>query len=244
MTIETVSVTPGSGKDIAVDTIASKEFQVVKVSLGAEDAHDMLVDSGQQTMANSVPVAIASDQSVIPAGGNVAHDAADAGNPVKVGAKAVAHGASPTAVAAGDRTDLYANRHGILFVIGGHPNVVSYGMSITTAVTNAVIGPTVSAGQKFVCTAVSFVLDNASTVFPSVAIGFGTANTPAYAGTPGTLKVLAGHPGCPAGGGRQKGDGSGIVGVGGDDEEVRITTVGNATGNGLYVEVSGYIVES
>ena len=35
--------------------------------------------------------------------GNIAHDAVDSGNPIKVGAKAVAHGSNPTAVAAADR---------------------------------------------------------------------------------------------------------------------------------------------
>jgi hypothetical protein len=63
MAIESVSVTPGSGKDIAVDTIGAKEYQVIKVSLGAEDAHDCLIDSGQQLMAASVPVVLASDHS-------------------------------------------------------------------------------------------------------------------------------------------------------------------------------------
>jgi hypothetical protein len=62
LAIESVSVTPGSGKDIAVDTIDSKEFQIIKLAIGADGALDTLVDSGQQTMANSVPVVIASDQ--------------------------------------------------------------------------------------------------------------------------------------------------------------------------------------
>jgi hypothetical protein len=181
-------------------------------------------------------------------GGDIAHDAVEStsilAGPVKMGGVAVAHGTNPTAVSAADRTVLYANRAGIPFVIGGHPNIVSYGMSITTAVTNAVIGPTVATGLKFVVTGITVILDNASTVFPSVVIGFGTTTTPAFAGTPGTPKVIAGHPAVPAGGGFTRGDGSGIIGVGGDDEELRITTVGTAGGNGLYVIVTGYTIES
>jgi hypothetical protein len=182
-------------------------------------------------------------------GGDIAHDAVDStsptAGPVKLGAVAIAHGTNPTAVSASlDRTNLYANRAGVLFTIGGHPNIVSYGMSITAAVTNAVIGPTVATGLKFVVTGITVILDNASTVFPSVVIGFGTTTTPAFAGTPGTLKVIAGHPAVPAGGGFTRGDGSGIIGVGGDDEELRITTVGTAGGNGLYVIVTGYTIES
>jgi hypothetical protein len=176
--------------------------------------------------------------------GDIAHDSPDSGNPVKVGARAIAHGTNPTAVTAADRTDLLANRAGVPFVMGGHPNPVMYGMSITTAATNAIIGPTIGTGLKLVVTGLTVVLDNASTVFPSVVIGFGTATTPAFATTPGTVKVIAGHPAIPAGGGFSRGDGSGIIGVGADDEELRITTVGTAGGNGLYVLLTGYTIES
>src|SRR3990167_6984330 len=54
-----------------------------------------------------------------------AHGAADSGNPVKVGFKAIAHGTNPTAVDASDRTDWYSNTAGIPWVIGGHPNVIT-----------------------------------------------------------------------------------------------------------------------
>jgi hypothetical protein len=48
----------------------------------------------------------------VAAAGDVAHDAADSGNPVKVGA--VARTANPTAVAGGDRVDVYADDLGRL----------------------------------------------------------------------------------------------------------------------------------
>jgi hypothetical protein len=47
------------GDVIASDDITGVKYQVVKIALGAADAVDMHLDSGQQTMANSVPVAIA-----------------------------------------------------------------------------------------------------------------------------------------------------------------------------------------
>jgi hypothetical protein len=62
----------------------------------------------------SLRVNIASDQVAIattPAG-NVAHDGADSGNPIKVGFKAL--DSKPTAVAAADRTDAYATLDGRL----------------------------------------------------------------------------------------------------------------------------------
>lgn len=170
--------------------------------------------------------------------GNIAHDGVDAGNPQLNGHRAIAHGTNPTAVAAADRTVAYANRAGIPFVIGGHPNVLTLKhTTITTAVTDAAI-ITAGAGVKIVVTRISLTLDNASTVFPTVLIGFGPTNTPTTTG------VLVSHGGFPAGGGMTIGDGSGILGVGADNDDLRITTTGNATGNGLQVCVSYYTIES
>lgn len=190
------------------------------------------------TTGNYATFSIDSTSGGVEVSGDVANDSVDAGNPVKIGAKAIAHGANPSAVAAADRTDLYANRAGILFTIGGHPNVVTLKhTTITTAVTDAAI-ITVGASTKIVVTRLSVTLDSASTVFPSVRIGFGTANTPTTTG------VIASHGGVPAGGGFTIGDGSGILGIGADNEDLRVTTVGNATGNGLQITVSYYTIES
>lgn len=170
--------------------------------------------------------------------GDVAHDAVDSGNPQKIGARAIAHGTNPTAVAAADRTDLLANRAGVPFAIGGHPNIVTIKhTNITAAVTDAAI-VTVAGGLKIVVTRITVTLDNASTVYPSVIIGFGAVNTPTAAG------VLVSHGGVPAGGGVNVGDGSGMLGVGGDGDDLRVTTVGAATGNGMQICVSYYTIES
>ena len=170
--------------------------------------------------------------------GTVPHDGIDRGNPIKVGFRTIAHGTNPTAVAAADRTDWLANRAGVPFVMGGHPNILTLKhTTITTAVTDAAI-VTVAGGLKIVVTRLSVTLDNASTVFPTVLIGFGATNTPTTTG------VLYSHGGFPAGGGTNIGDGSGILGVGADGEDLRITTTGNATGNGLQVTVSYYTIES
>jgi hypothetical protein len=193
-------------------------------------------------ITNGLDVDVTRVQGIVDIEGNVAHDEVDSGLPLKLGMRAIAHGTNPTAVSAADRTDWFANRAGVPWVMGGHPNIVTYGMLITTAISNTVIGPTVAAGLKFVATFLQITTDNANTVFPSAVVGFGTASTPAFAGTPGTLKVLGGHPGLPAGGGFTVGDGSGMIGVGADDEEVRMTTVGNVTG--MYVVLKGYTVES
>jgi hypothetical protein len=184
-------------------------------------------------------VVLATDTTVPNVSGTVAHDGADSGNPVKVGWRAIEYVAQ-TPIASGDRSDALCDRHGIPFFVGGHPDVITHAhTAITTAVTDSAM-VTVGAGNKIVVTALTVTLDNASTVFPSVRIGFGAASVPAL-GNPG---ILAAHGGVPAGGGLNRGDGSGILGYGADGEDLRVTTVGNATGNGLQITFSYYVVPS
>jgi hypothetical protein len=140
-------------------------------------------------------------------------------------------------VAAGDRVRAIANRHGVPFVVGGHPHVQTVRLQFTAAQTNTAI-ITVSAGTKIVVTALQVTLDNASTVFPTVLIGFGASTTPTTTG------VIAAHGGVPAGGGFSRGDGSGILGIGADNDDLRITTTGVATGNGVEVVVTYYTIDS
>jgi len=179
------------------------------------------------------------DQSQDPAPnveGSVAHDGPDANFPVKIGGKAIAHGTNPTAVAAADVTDLYTNRAGVPFVIGGHPNIVTVRANYTGAQTNAAV-VTVAAGLKIVVTRCSVMADNANTVDVQVRIGFATATTPTTTG------VVLSHPGIAPGSGVVEGDGSGMLGVGADDEDLRITSEVPTTGS-IDVVVSYFTIES
>lgn len=176
--------------------------------------------------------------------GNKAHDAVDAGAPVKIGGKAVAHGSNPTAVAAADRTDLYANRAGVLFVIGGHPNIVSRGHIITDsdgAQTDTALIGSISAGTKIVLTRISVVCDNANTGDCAITIGFGATNTP-VPDLDGTTGVVV-NGSFDGGAGITIGDGSGIIAIGGDGEELRITSSDPADGN-IRVSYSYFTIES
>lgn len=173
--------------------------------------------------------------------GSVAHDTADAGAPVKIGHKAVAHGSNPAAVAAADRVDSIANRHGIPFVIGGHPNILTASINVTDAdgaQTNAAI-ITVGAGTKIVVTHIAVTADNANTADVGVRIGFGTANTPAA----DAAGLIIDHPGIAKGGGMVVGNGAGIIGIGGDNEDLRITCEDPAGGS-ISVVVGYYTIES
>jgi hypothetical protein len=62
---DNLTVTPGSGATVATNNINNIHYQRFKLTLGAGDAADMDTDSGQQAMASSLPVVIASDQSAV-----------------------------------------------------------------------------------------------------------------------------------------------------------------------------------
>lgn len=169
-------------------------------------------------------------------GGNIAHDGVDAGNPHKIGGRAIAHGTNPTAVAAADRTDWLFNRAGVPFVIGGHPNVATIAAAYTSGQTDVAV-ITVGAGAKIVVTAIEVICANANTVDTAVYVGFGTANTPTTAG------VVLTHPGIAAGSGVAIGNGAGMIAVGADNEDLRITCGAPTTGS-IRIRVSYYTIES
>lgn len=177
--------------------------------------------------------------------GTVAHDSGDSGNPVKIGYKAIAYGASPTAVTANDRTDAYANRHGVPFVIGGHPNILTRSAVVADAdgaQTDASLVGTISAGTKVAVTEILVKASNANSVNVNVRVGFGTANvpTPALAGTAG---LLLDEYAIPPGGGSGRGNGTAVIGIGADGAELRLTC-GDPTGGHLTVTFSYFEIDS
>lgn len=92
----------------------------------------------------------------VPVSGDVAHDAIDAGNPVKIGGKAA--GALPTAVAAADRVDTYTDREGRLVVRpwgAGDWTALHVPAVNTKATISKAAG---AAGVRHVCTGLTVVL--------------------------------------------------------------------------------------
>ena len=154
--------------------------------------------------------------------GKVASDAVDAGNPIKLGYHASSFGAAPTNVAAADRVDGLASREGIPFHLGGHPNIVTEEFNFTTAQTNAAL-ITVAPGSIIVVTGIDATVDNATTPDVAVRIGFATATLTAVSGS-GVTGIVLSHPGIAPGSGIVKGSASGLIGVGADGEDLRITS--------------------
>lgn len=180
--------------------------------------------------------------------GAQAHDDAnDADNrPVKVGGVAVAHGATPTEVAASDIVQLLANRQGMPFMIGGAPNTQTSQYISTGTITDDNMLPAISSGTKYVVTRITATVDEAVTVGVGFRIGFGATTIPAAPSTnaDAVAGILLSHPGLVPGGGITLGDGSGILGVGGDGEELRVTVSDSPTGGSIHFTVTWYTVAS
>ena len=174
--------------------------------------------------------------------GSVAHDGADADNPVKLGLKTIAHGTNPTQVAAADVSDWYANRHGIPFMIGGHPNILTKNLNVSDAdgaQTDTDIIGAVSPGTKLVVTWLTVTVDEDTTAGTQCRIGFGTTNTPAL----DAAGVIMSHSGIAPGSGVATGNGAGIIGVGADGAELRVTCEDPA-GGALDITVGYFTIES
>lgn len=117
-----------SGDVIASDDIGGVKFQRVKLVEGADGVNDGDISAanplpvtagpvGGGTEAAAQRVTVASDSTGnLAVKGDVAHDAADSGNPLKVGSKAA--NALPTAVANNDRANAISDLFGRLLV--GH----------------------------------------------------------------------------------------------------------------------------
>ena len=115
---DNITLNPGSdGAVIAADDIGPGVWhQRVKVQYGVDgsatdvsDTNPLPIDDagGSLTVDNAGTFAVQG-------AGDIAHDAADSGNPVKVGAKATNSVEGRTQVAANDRTDVLADLNGVL----------------------------------------------------------------------------------------------------------------------------------
>ena len=175
--------------------------------------------------------------------GDEAHDAADAGNPVKLGQKAISLGADPTEVAANDRSDWYSNRAGVPFVLSGHPNILLKGLNISDgdgAQTDTnLLAALVGTNDVCVVTHITVNVDEDTTAGTQCRIGFGATNTPAL----DAAKVLISHSGIAPGSGIVLGSGAGIIGMGASGEELRMTCA-DPTGGNLDVVVGYFIIDN
>lgn len=68
-TLEAVEISAGTGTNVAVDEVTQSavdyQLQVMKLGLGADGALDRYLKNGQEAMADSLPVVIASNQTPV-----------------------------------------------------------------------------------------------------------------------------------------------------------------------------------
>ena len=102
---------------------------------------------------------------------------------------------------------------------------------------------TVASGLKIVVTQLSVTVDNACSVDVACRIAFSTSTTMPTASTTGVNGVLLAHAGIAAGSGQVIGSGSGIIGIGADDEDLRYTCE-DPVGGSLNITVSYYTIET
>lgn len=217
----------GANNDVTVAGVATAANQVTEIaSLSIMDDWDNGASDGASVS------------------GDVAHDSADAGEPVKVGGVAVSGSASPTSVAPGDRTRFIANQHGIPYHIAGHPNLntreYDFGSSAQTNVNLAAAA--VAADERVYVTRFEATNDARTTAAGvSVRAGFGTAAVPTASAT-GVSGMIGTHPGLAPGSGILEGTGAGVIAVGGAGEEPYFTCEA-ATGGNIHVLISYFLID-
>jgi hypothetical protein len=201
---------------------------------GYVDGLEGFVD-GVETKIDATNTAIASTNTKLDtaAANDVSDNTTDTGNAVKIGGVAKSMGTTPTSVGNDTRRSAMFTRGGSMFTLGGAPNVITRECSVADS-DNAQTGTacvTVSTGSKIVVTRATVTCNAANTVNVAVRVMFDTDSTFASAATTGVSGGILSHPGVPPGGGANVGDGSGVIGVGADDEDVRFTMADPVTGS-------------
>lgn len=163
-----IAVTSASALDVSAQTVTVQG--TVTANLGATD--NAVLDSIAAALAGTITVdGTGTFVTQSTATGNVAHDAADSGNPVKVGGKAIT--SEQTAVGNADRTDFVADVHGrqIVTPYCNKEQAVS-GTASATDTSNTAVLAAAGAGVKNYITSIS--IHNSSDTDTYVTIKDGT----------------------------------------------------------------------
>ena len=249
----------GTNNDVTITSGTITTVSALGVgTTGPQKAEDVAHATGDMgipawCVANEANTAFAADGDYVPTAsdtegntrvvGNRDHDAVDAGEVVKIGGVAVSGSATPTSVAAADRTRWIFNQHGIPYIIGGHPNLITREFDFGTAAQTDLnlAAAVVAADERIYVTLIDVMCDKANSVNVSARVGFGTASVPTASAT-GVSGMIGSHPGIAPGSGFVRGTGAGVIAVGAAGEEPRITTSAATSGN-THVTISYYLVD-
>lgn len=154
--VEASATGTGSGTAVVYKPIWTAGFTHVRVASSAWTSGTLTVDFLGSSQAGDVGIFICI--------GNIPHDTADAGNPMKFGAKAIT-GGLPAAVAANDRVNVLADVYGRLATKQSDTWRVQHQPVAATQATIA--QASAGAGIKNVCTSITVTLS--STAAPTAA---------------------------------------------------------------------------
>jgi hypothetical protein len=115
MALPSLAVIDGNGDPQTISTLRSARA-------AAADSSGVALSTEDLAAINAITAAVADVETAIggitgsSSAGDVAHDAADSGNPVKIGTKAIAALSGATLVAAADRSNAYSDLDGAILV--------------------------------------------------------------------------------------------------------------------------------
>jgi hypothetical protein len=123
---KSVRVKPSSHR-INDPILTEDDAELTKSVLTGEDPGGDFINFGATSGGNfKVSIEEVNGTAIAPVTGDVADDAVDSGNPVKIGGVAVeTDGTDPTSVAEDDRAEVRTDRNRRLLVNGAHPNLWS-----------------------------------------------------------------------------------------------------------------------
>jgi hypothetical protein len=158
-----------SNTDYGQATGGGVEANALRVTLANDSTGVLTVDDGGSTLSiddGGGTITVDGTVTASSTTGNVAHDAADSGNPVKVGHKAKNFdGSAPgSAVAENDRVDSIADVYGRQYVETTHPNYWHATGNYSGAQTDASVKAAPGAGLKLYITDVVLTTDTAMNI--------------------------------------------------------------------------------
>ncbi len=162
LTVDAVTLPLPTGAATAANQLADGHNVTVDNASGASAVN--IQDGGNTiTVDGTVTADLGANNDVI-AAGDIAHDVADSGNPIKTGSKAVLFNASapPNAAAAeDDRVNHIADEFGRQYIEITHPNYWDASVDYATAQTNATVKAAAGAGLSLYITDV--IISNGAT---------------------------------------------------------------------------------
>lgn len=195
--------------------------------------------------SNPFPIRFSDGSQFINPAVDATHDDPVSADGPQVMLSAVDHGSAPSQVAAGDSVRWLSNRAGVPYVIGGHPNLITSTALVTDAngTQTGTLLASVGAGFKVVVTRASIKCSSANTGTVDFRLLFDTDTTAPAASTTGVTGEIVAWDDLAAGGGFAEGAGAGMLGVGGDGEDLRYH-LSDPVGGSCNISVSYYIVAS